>query len=347
MQLSDLGQIICQWLHEHPKSSSSAIHEGIRKEVSYATVKRELQQLLTQQLIVTTGQGKATKYGLHEAFAVLVPIEVKDYFQHSLDDRIIKRTYDFQLIEILSRLEALFTKEESDTLTDLQAAFTRRISSLSDLAYKREFERLAIDLSWKSSQIEGNTYTLLETERLIKEKITASGRTRDEATMVLNHKSAIDFIMQHPEPFERLNIRAIEEVHSLLIKDLDIPRNIRHSRVGVTGTNYRPLDNEYQIREALHDMCKLINQRTSIFEKALLALVLISYIQPFEDGNKRTARLISNALLIRGQHCPLSYRTVDPIEFKEAMLIFYEQNNISVIKEIFIGQYAFAVETYF
>lgn len=347
MQISDLGREICRLLQEHPNISSKAVHEGIRIHVSYATVKRELQLLLTNQLVTTTGQGKATKYSLHPSYALFVPIQTADYFKKNLDERTIKRTFDFQLMELLSATDSLFTMTEREHLSNLQASFTDRISTLSDVAYRKEFERLAIDLSWKSSQIEGNTYTLLETEQLIKDKITASGRTRDEATMILNHKAAFDFIIQHPETFERLSIRAIEEVHSLLMADLNIPRNIRHSRVGITGTNYQPLDNEYQINEALHDMCKLINHRKDVFEKALLALVLISYIQPFEDGNKRTARLISNALLAHAQYCPLSYRTADPLRFKEAMLVFYEQNNISVIKALFIEQYAFAVETYF
>ncbi len=347
MQVSTLGTEICQFLKDHPGTSSRMIHEGIGQTVSYATVKRELQQLLGNKLVITNGQGKATKYALHEAYDILFPILPQTYFQKDLDQRSIKKTYDFELINKLSRLESLFTVEEKTKLAELQDTFNQRIASLSPDVYKKEFERLAIDLSWKSSQIEGNTYTLLETERLIQEKITASGRTKDEATMVLNHKVAIDFIMEHPETFERISIRSIEEIHSLLIAELNVPRNIRHSRVGITGTNYRPLDNEYQINEALHDMCKLLNQRSDVFEKALLALILISYIQPFEDGNKRTARIICNALLIHARFCPLSFRTVDPITFKEAMLIFYEQNNISVIKQIFVEQYAFAVETYF
>lgn len=347
MQVSPLGTRICQFLIEHPATSSKEIHEGIGTPVSYATVKRELQELIINKLITTSGQGKATKYLLHEAYAILVPINPQDYFQKDLDQRSIKSTYDFLLIERLSRLDSLFTAEEKRKLTELQRSFAQRIATLSPDTYKKEFERLAIDLSWKSSQIEGNTYTLLETELLIQEKITASGRTKDEATMVLNHKEAIDFIMDHPETFDRLSVRAIEEVHSILIAELNVPRNIRHSRVGITGTNYRPLDNEYQINETLHDMCKLINQRTHVFEKALLALLLISYIQPFEDGNKRTARIICNAMLIQSHHCPLSFRTVDPITFKEGMLIFYEQNNVSVMKKLFMEQCAFAVTQYF
>ncbi|MBL7828200.1 MAG: Fic family protein [Saprospiraceae bacterium] len=122
---------------------------------------------------------------------------------------------------------------------------------------------------------------------------------------------------------------------------------IRRRKVGITGTNYVPLDNEFQIREALDAMCNLINTRHIIFEKALLALVLISYIQPFADGNKRTARIISNGLLMHHNYCPLSFRTVDSLDYKKAMLVFYEQNNLSVFKRIFIEQFEFAVHTYF
>jgi Fic family protein len=94
-------------------------------------------------------------------------------------------------------------------------------------------------------------------------------------------------------------------------------------------------------------MCELINYKKNIFEKALLVLVLIAYIQPFADGNKRTARIISNALLMNHQYCPISFRTVNSIGYKKAILIFYEQHNISTFKKIFIPQFKFAVNTYF
>lgn len=208
-------------------------------------------------------------------------------------------------------------------------------------------ERLAIDLSWKSSQIEGNTYSLLETERLLKERETAAGKTREEATMLLNHKEALDLLVENADYLSPLSIAGIGDIHGMLIKDLGVERNLRKSRVGISGTNYRPLDNPFQIAEALGKSCDLINSRINVFEKALLALVLISYIQPFADGNKRTARIVSNSLLLNERTCPLSFRTVDSIEYKKAMLLFYEQNNISRIKEIFIEQSEFAVKTYF
>lgn len=208
-------------------------------------------------------------------------------------------------------------------------------------------ERLGIDLSWKSSQIEGNTYSLLETERLLRESKTADGKTQEEATMLLNHKYALRFILDNPDYLQELTLSHIEDIHSLLTQGLSVDKGIRHRRVGITGTNYRPLDNEFQIREAMRDSCDLINSKNDVFEKALLALVLISYIQAFSDGNKRTARITSNAILIANGYCPLSFRSVDSIDYKKAMLIFYEQNNLYAFKRIFIEQFEFAVNEYF
>lgn len=218
---------------------------------------------------------------------------------------------------------------------------------MTELEYRKEMERLGVDLSWKSSQIEGNTYSLLETERLLKDKQTASGKTKEEAIMLLNHKDALDFVLDVPDYLKELSVHRIEDIHSILTKELEVDRNIRHRRVGITGTNYRPLDNEFQIREALEDTCTLVNGKDNVFEKALLTLVLLSYIQAFVDGNKRTARITSNAILIANSYCPISFRAVDSIDYKKAMLMFYEQNNIAAFKKIFIEQFLFAVKTYF
>lgn len=153
--------------------------------------------------------------------------------------------------------------------------------------------------------------------------------------------------MENPHYATPLSIARMEDVHNILIKDLEVERTIRQRRVGISGTNYKPLDNEYQIREALEEMCCLINRKENVFEKTLLALVLLSYIQPFNDGYKRTAHIISNAILIANNYCPISFRTIDAVEYKKAMLIFYEQNTISVFKKLFIEQFRFVVKTYF
>ena len=276
-----------------------------------------------------------------------MPINLDEYFSKEVDEREVQTSYNFDLIpNVLSKVD-LFTPIETDELNGLQVQFSKNLSSLSEEQKRREMERLGIDLSWKSSQIEGNTYSLLETERLLRERQTAAGKSKEEAIMLLNHKDALDFILANPDYLERLTISHIEDIHSLLIKDMNVDRNIRTRRVGITGTNYRPLDNEFQIREALQQTCDLINSRSNVFEKALFALVLLSYIQAFNDGNKRIARITSNAILIANGYCPISFRTVDSIDYKKAMLLFYEQNNISSFKQIFIDQFRFAVNTYF
>lgn len=314
---------------------------------SPATVKRILASLVESKNAIVTGQGRATRYSVSPQARVTMEQNIDTYFEKEMDEREVQTSFNFELInEILPRVE-LFTEEEKKQLADLQAQFTKNLEGITPTEYRKEMERLGIDLSWKSSQIEGNTYSLLETEKLLKERQTASGKTKEEAVMLLNHKDALDFILAEPEYLQEISIRRIEELHTLLVKELDVDKGIRKRRVGVTGTNYRPLDNEYQIREALEDTCRLINGKGNVFEKALLALVLLSYIQAFADGNKRTARITSNAILIANRYCPISFRTVDSVDYKKAMLIFYEQNNISAFKKIFIDQFAFAVQTYF
>ena len=338
---------IINFILKNKECTSKEIHGGISVSLSYATVKRILLSLTSQNLISKVGQGKATKYIISPTYELLKPVDIEEYYKKEIDERIIKENFNRNLIsETLVNTE-LFTGNELNKLSKLQKTYENNLSQLSDFEYKKELERLAIDLSWKSSQIEGNTYSLLETERLLKEKETASGKTKEEATMLLNHKDAIDFIIKNPDYLNSLTVSKIEDIHSILIKELAIDRNIRKRRVGISGTNYRPLDNEFQIRESLLNMCELVNSKSNIFEKALLTLVLISYIQPFVDGNKRTARIVSNAILMNNNYCPISFRTVDSVEYKKAMLLFYEQNNVSVFKEIFINQFEFAVNTYF
>lgn len=338
---------ILKFVKENPSLSSKEIHNSLKSGIGYATVKRVLTKLITQNLISPIGTGRGRKYVINPAYDLFYPLDIKEYFNREVDERIIKNRFNPNLISNLLGTVKLFTVEEIQKLKDLLKTYQRNISRLTPAEYAKELERLAIDLSWKSSQIEGNTYSLLETERLLKEKETAEGKTKDEAVMLLNHKEALDYIIEDPNYLAPLSIARIEEIHSILVKELGIDRNIRNRRVGITGTNYVPLDNEFQLREALQDMCDIVNDRNCVFEKALLLLVLISYIQPFSDGNKRVARILSNAILIDNEYCPISFRTIDSIDYKKAMLLFYEQNNITRLKDIFIGQFEFAVRTYF
>lgn len=314
---------------------------------SDSTLKRLIASLVDKRMVVACGRGPATKYKLSPQALVTLPMDMNEYFARDVDDRRILEGYNFGLVKGILPQVSLFTGEEMARLEANQMVFKERSEKLSGVEYRKEMERLGIDLSWKSSQIEGNTYSLLETERLMKERIEASGKTREEAIMLLNHKDALDFLLDAPDYGNEINVRRVEDIHAILTKDLGVERHLRRHRVGITGTNYRPLDNEFQILEALEDSCALINGKKNVFEKALLVLVLLSYIQPFSDGNKRTARVVSNAVLIANGYCPIPFRTVDSLDYKKAMLVFYEQNNIAPFKQIFVEQFEFAVNTYF
>lgn len=338
---------ILQFLHYHPLANRNEIMAGLMEAPSGSTVKRLLSAAVKEGNIETVGRGPSTKYRLTPQAHVTMSLDLATYFDKDIDERVVQESFNFDLIrEVLPKVE-IFTKEELSVLFAAQKEFEKNTEGMTELEYHKEMERLGVDLSWKSSQIEGNTYSLLETERLLKDKQTASGKTKEEAIMLLNHKDALDFVLDVPDYLKELSVHRIEDIHSILTKELGVDRNIRHRRVGITGTNYRPLDNEFQIREALKDTCTLVNGKDNVFEKALLTLVLLSYIQAFVDGNKRTARITSNAILIANGYCPISFRTVDSIDYKKAMLMFYEQNNIAAFKKIFIEQFLFAVKTYF
>ncbi|MFY9242171.1 MAG: Fic family protein [Polaribacter sp.] len=345
--ITNREQLIINFIKNTQECSSKEIFESVPISVSYATLKRILFSLKSEGYLVIKGKGKGTKYLISSAFELIQPIDIDKYYEKEIDERKIIGSFNSNVITDVLKNNSAFTEDELEKLAFLQKKYTENIAELSLNEYQNELERLAIDLSWKSSQIEGNTYSLLETERLLKERETASGKTKEEATMLLNHKDAIDFIIENKDYLNPLSVSKIEDIHSILTKELAVERNIRKRRIGISGTNYNPLDNEFQILEALKNTCDVINSKDNIFEKALLTLVLISYIQPFMDGNKRTARIVSNAILMNYNHCPLSFRTVDSIDYKKAMLLFYEQNNISNFKDIFISQFEFAVKTYF
>ena len=343
----DTSREILQFLHYNPQSSRDEIAKGIKFDGSDTTLKRIIASLAQCGDVCVNGKARATRYELSPQAHLLMPLNLDTYFAKGVDERQVQTSFNFDLIKEQLPKVSLFTSDESEHLKDLHKIFRRHLAEMTENEYRKEMERLGIDLSWKSSQIEGNTYSLLETERLLRESKTASGKTKEEAVMLLNHKDTLRFILDNPDYLKALSVSNIEDIHTLLTKDLSVDKGIRHRRVGITGTNYHPLDNEFQIREALRDTCNLVNGKDDVFEKALLTLVLLSYIQAFSDGNKRTARLTSNAILIANGYCPLSFRSVDSIDYKKAMLIFYEQNNLYAFKQIFIQQFEFAVKEYF
>jgi len=346
MEFSPRQNAIIRLIKAQGHASISDIRSSLQDDISTPTLNRDLAALVADNVLIKTGQGRSTSYSVSAYYALFEPFDDQDYFDRDPDSRQAKTGFTYDLIHLLGDVD-LFTPEEAAFLDSLKQEYQSNITDYPDALYQKELERLTIELSWKSSQIEGNTYSLLETERLFREKEEAEGKPKEDATMLLNHKDALDYLLAHKNIAQNLSLKLLEEVHALLIKDLGVSKNIRIRTVGITGTAYKPLDNEHQIRDSLKGMTDIINAKHNGFEKALLAVVLISYIQPFEDGNKRTGRMISNALLLNDGVCPLSYRSVDSIEYKKAMLLFYEQNNLSAFKQIFMDQIEFSVKNYF
>ena len=343
--LNKKQQAIIDFVQANQPVDRSTIYKAVSNLMGNSTLRRLLLQM-TPELIKANGLGKARTYSISESYELFVPVDLDAYYNLLPEERNAKKRFNLNVIPVLSQVE-LFTEKELIHLNTLHAKYTKNIAPLTKSEYNKELEILAIDLSWKSGEIEGNTYTLLETEVLLKYKELADGKKKEDAIMLLNHKDALDFIIAEPDYLNPLTIRSIEDIHSILIQKLGVEKNIRKRGVGVGGTDYKPLSVQAQIVGVMQQTCDLVNSRDNVFEKALLLLVLLSYIQAFNDGNKRTARIISNAILMENGYCPLSYRSVKASDYKKAMLLFYEQNNITEFKKIFISQYEYAVNKYF
>ena len=153
---------IIEYIRRHPLSPSKEIHEGADIDIGYATLKRVLKKLNSSQYIDIIGKGKGTKYKLSPSYSVIRPVDIDFYFQKEIDEREIIESFNIDLIRGVLSEVSLFTTEESDKLDELHTTYSENIKQLSKSQFDKELERLAIDLSWKSSQIEGNTYSLLE-----------------------------------------------------------------------------------------------------------------------------------------------------------------------------------------
>ena len=316
--------------------------------VERLTIVRDLSLLTKELILIKKGKGRAVFYQISKKYLLTKEYNADKYFSIPHNERDIKPFFDNNLIELLTC--DIFSKQEIKRLNKAKSDYNKTIKTLekeSPTILKKEWERLIIDLSWKSSEIEGNTYTLLETEFLIKDFTFAKGKDKTEAQMILNHKKVLDFILLNPDYFKEIDIEKIKKIHSLLVEKIDIKNDFRNHPVGITGTLYRPPSKKKEVEQVIKKLLDYTEKTDKFFFKAFIFLIMISYIQPFEDGNKRSARILANSVLYCN-NCPmLSYRNVSAIEYKKAMLLFYEQNNISCIKKLFIEQIEFSVKNYF
>ncbi len=237
------------------------------------------------------------------------------------------------------------TRLRHEFITWLNALPEGQIDSLLDEDFSKlgvrekmsvkDLEHLTVELSWKSSSLEGNTYTLLDTQLLLVEGIKAKNRTAFETQMILNHKDAISFIVEHPDLFTgAIAYSSVEELHRIIGRNLGITSGIRKKVVKISASNYEPLNNPHKLRESMDAVLTSIQRAKNPYVRALLVLTLVPYLQAFEDGNKRTGRMLANAILISSVNGGFSLRKTDARQLALAYLSFYEFNSMRALSKI-------------
>ncbi|TSC88122.1 MAG: Fic protein [Microgenomates group bacterium Gr01-1014_16] len=311
--------------------------------ISRITFIRDLNRLIDLKIVKVSEKGKNTTYGLAETNPLLTYLDLDSYFKTEAESRVVNKNFNNV---VFSRLNSLYSPDEIKLWERSKNIFKEAGDKLDPSIYRRELERFIIELSWKSSQIEGNTYTLIETETLIKQNIKAQGHSDEEAVMILNHKKAFDVILHKKDSFKKLDFSDIIQLHQVLTNGL-VTSGIRSQKVRISGTRYEPLSDKHQIESVLRQLIEIVNKTEFPPEKALILSIMIAYLQPFSDGNKRTSRMLSNAILLAYDYFPLSYRSIDVNEYRSAMIVFYEINNLYNFKSLYMKQLQFAIDNYF
>lgn len=209
--------------------------------------------------------------------------------------------------------------------------------------YARDiFNRLLIDLSWSSSRLEGNTYSLLDTERLLRDGQTPAGKDAKETQMILNHKAAIEMLVDSAEEigvnrFTLLNLHAL--LADNLLEDRREAGRLRARPVGISGSTYLPLAIPQLIESGFAQLIEKAAAVRDPFEQSLFLMVQLPYLQPFGDVNKRTSRLAANVPLIRGNFVPLSFIDVPEQAYVDGLLGVYELNRVELLRDVFVWAY--------
>jgi len=238
-----------------------------------------------------------------------------------------------------------------NTRTTLQKKGQRMIeTAVAAGTYARHIlNRLLVDLSYHSSRLEGNTYSKLDTQRLIEQNIEAEGKVHEETVMIMNHKEAIAFLVENADVIEP-NTVTVYGLHHLLSQDLiansQACGRVRQMEVSIGRSAYKPLNNPHVLAEMLQLLLLKARQIKDPFEQSFFLLLHISYLQAFEDVNKRTARLACNIPFIQHNLCPLSFTDLPKEDYIAALLVFYETNDTRPLLDVFCWAYKKSCEQY-
>jgi Fic family protein len=323
-------------------------------KASRASLNRRLRALRQSGRVAVDGRGPATRYRITAPAVVptraaavtgeIVPLStaaarVRGYLR---DPVAVRRPAGYRR-EFLDRYQPNATWYLPDGLR-------RKLRELGTTAegrpagtYARDIlDRLLIDLSWASSHLEGNTYSLLDTKQLIEDGLRAEGKSADEATMILNHKRAIEFLVENAADlgFSRAMVTNLHAcLAEGLVRDPAAIGAIRRTLVAIEGTPYVPPQVPQQIEELFE---QLIAKATAIedpFEQAFFAMVQLPYLQPFIDINKRTSRLAANIPLVRHNLVPLSFVDVTERDYVDGVLGVYELTDVALLRDVFEWAY--------
>ena len=347
----EITEILLTHLRAHPKGVSFDSLLAIVPDAPRRTLQRRLSELTSEGRIIASGAGKGRKFRLSDLATDTAPDS--EIALLSLDGREVQRLVRRPIMyrDPVGYQRAFLDNYIPNVTEWLPRATRERLHAMgrSNLGgqpagtFARQIlDRLLIDLSWASSRLEGNTYTRLDTENLIAFGRYAEGRDSREAQMILNHKAAIELLVEEAEGIG-FNRYTFQNVHSLLseglMPDPGAGGRLRRIPVGVSGTVYE-LTAIPQLIEDCFDL--LLAKAAAIldpFEQSLFVMVQLPYLQPFEDVNKRVSRLAANVPLIKHNLVPLSFVDVPQRTYIEGVLGVYEVNRVELARDVYVWAY--------
>ncbi len=336
--------------------------------VKRRTLQRRLAKLVSQNRIEISGEGRAVKYftprvidNLDVVLAptkfeaigeVYVPIsseaeEIKAYVRQARQER-TPVSYKTAFLEQYHPNETYYLP--SSLRNQLHSLGRSPAENTPAGTFARDIlNRLLIDLSWASSQLEGNTYSRLDTERLIEFGQAAEGKDALETQMILNHKAAIEYLVMHIDQADvsQETIIALQAFLSDgLMADPLMCGRIRNRAVDIGGSVYLPIALPQRLEELFGIVIAMAAEIRDPFEQAFFLMVHLPYLQPFEDVNKRVSRLAANIPLIRNNLCPLSFIDVPQQAYVDGMIGVYELNRIELLRDVFVWAYERSCQQY-
>jgi hypothetical protein len=304
-------------------------------DVSQNTISRRLKELVADQRVRVEGSGRATAYRYDD---------YQDYFSVPGSQRKAV-AYNPRFVEDYIPDETTWFSAEDIELMK-EAGGGRQMDAST---YSRSIaQKLLVDLAYASSSMEGNTYSYLDTEVLVQYGKVASGKEAAETQMILNHKDAINYLIDNIADIE-IDVREVKTMHALLSYGLIDPRQVgtvRQHIVGVGNSAYAPLSIPARLDE---ELAKIVDKGAKIgdpFEQSLFLMTMISYLQYFVDVNKRTGRLTANIPLLKAGMAPLSFLNMDKTEYTRGLLSFYELGRTDVIAAAYRQGYLASASRY-